>query len=398
MTYYRRVGEVPRKRHSQFRDPSGRLYAEELVGIEGFFNESSLLYHRHTPNALVAAEPVEVPALTEVPVPPAPLLPRRFQTHDLAASGDMVAGRRLVLANRDVRISYVVAREPSPLFRDARGDELVFIEAGSATLESPYGPLPVGQGDYVVLPMGCVHRWLPAPGGELRALVIEAAGHVGIPARYLSPRGQLLETAPYHERDLRGPDELPAAAEGSAEVIVRHRDGVTRHVFAHHPFDVVGWDGCVYPYALSIYDFEPIVKRFHAPPPVLETFCGRGFVVCSFCPRPVDFDPSAVPAPYAHSSVDCDEVMFFMSGAYATRPDVRPGTVTFHPAGFTHGPAPGAAEASIAVRSHEEYAVMLDAFEPLSLGAAAGECADPEYHLGWHRPVQGEGRAQGEGT
>jgi homogentisate 1,2-dioxygenase len=387
MTYYRRVGEVPRKRHSQFRDGTGRLYAEELVGEEGFFNESSLLYHRHTPNALVAVEVADVPALTEGTTAHAPLLPRRMQTHQLATGDDVVTGRRVLLANENLRISYAEARRPSPLFRNARGDELVFVEAGTATLESPYGRLDARQGDYVVVPMGTTHRWVPGPGEGMRALVIEAMGHVRIPDRYLSPRGQMLETAPYHERDLRGPGELIAADDGETEVLVRHRDGVTRHVFAHHPFDVIGWDGCVYPYAFSIYDFEPIVKRFHAPPPVHETFSGPGFVVCSFCPRPVDFDPDAVPAPYAHSAVDCDEVMFFVSGAYSTRPDVVPGTVTFHPAGFVHGPAPGAAEGSIATTEHHEYAVMLDTFAPLALGAGVAEGAVPDYHLGWSRPA-----------
>jgi len=389
MTYYRCVGEVPTKRHSQFRNPAGDLYAEELVGVEGFFNESSLLYHRYTPNALVAAEVVDVPALTAATVAHTPLLPRRLQTHDLKVEpgADSVTGRRLLVANDDVRISYAVPEDPSPLFRNARGDELVFLEAGSAVLDSPYGPLVVRQGDYVVVPMGCVHRWTPTRGEEVRMFIIEAIGHVRPPARYLSPRGQFLETAPYHERDLRGPTELVTVDDEETEVLVRHRDGVTRHVFAHHPFDLVGWDGFVYPYALSIYDFEPLVKRFHAPPPINETFSGPSFVVCSFCPRPVDFDPTSVPAPYAHSALDCDEVMFFVSGAYATRPDVKRGTLTFHPAGFTHGPAPGAAEASTKMKAHEEYAVMIDTFQPLSLGPAAAECAEPEYHLGWSRPM-----------
>jgi homogentisate 1,2-dioxygenase len=388
VSYYRRMGDLPKKRHSQFRDPaSGHLFPEELVGETGFFNDSSLLYHRHSPSALVAAEPVDIPALTAGTTPHWPLLPRRFQTHGLATGNDLVTGRRLLLANDDVRISYAQASVPSPLFRNACGDELVFAETGSATLESVYGRLTVAQGDYVRVPMGCVHRWVPAPEDPVRALVIEARGHVTLPTRYLSPRGQLLETAPYHERDLRGPEELVQGDDGEAAVLVRHRDGVTLHVFAHHPFDVVGWDGCVYPYALSIYDFEPIVKRFHAPPPVHETFSGPHFVVCSFCPRPVDFDPTAIPAPYAHSAVDCDEVMFFVSGAYTTRPDVRPGTMTFHPAGFVHGPASGAAEASLRSSAHEEYAVMLDTFSPLALGDAATECEESEYYLGWSRPA-----------
>ncbi|HEX5587500.1 MAG TPA: homogentisate 1,2-dioxygenase [Acidimicrobiia bacterium] len=390
MTYYRRVGQVPPKRHSQFRDEHGRLYAEELIGEEGFFHDSSLLYHVNTPNVLLEACPVDVPALTSAAVPHSPLLPRRMQLHDLEAPGDPVTGRRTVVANDDVRISYSTGNRPSPLFRDACSDELVFVESGAAVLESVYGALDVGTGDYVVIPKGTVHRWVPGHDLELRLLVIESRGHVRVPNRYLSPRGQLLETAPYHERDFRGPDApLVVDDDGPTDVLVRHRDGVTRHTFRHHPFDVIGWDGCVYPYAFSIYDFEPLVKRFHAPPPVNETFSAPGFVVCSFCPRPVDFDPTAIPAPYAHSAVDCDEVMFFVSGAYTIRPDVRPGTMTFHPAGFAHGPAPGGIEASLQKSVHEEYAVMIDTFAPLSMGDAMEECAEPDYYLGWSRPVPG---------
>lgn len=391
MTYYRRVGEVPKKRHSVFRNPEGRLYPEELIGEEGFFHGSSLLYHRNTPNVLLAVEAADVPALTSPAIPHSPLMPRRMQTHELPVTGgDLVTGRRNLLVNENLRVSYAVADAASPLYRNALGDELIFVEAGTAVLESVYGRMQVGHGDYVVVPAGTVHRWLPSGDEPARFLVIETTGHMRLPNRYLSPRGQLLETAPYHERDFRGPDELVQADDdGPAEVLVRHRDGITKHTFAHHPFDVIGWDGTVYPYAFSIYDFEPIVKRFHAPPPVHETFTGPGFVVCSFCPRPADFDPESIPAPYAHSAVDCDEMMFFVSGAYTTRPDVRPGTMTFHPAGFAHGPAPGALEASILKRQHEEYAVMIDTFSPLQLGVAAAECAEPEYFLGWSRGVPG---------
>ena len=386
MSHYRCVGEVPRKRHSQFRGPDGGLLVEELVGEEGFFAASSLLYHRRSPSALVAADTVEVPALTDRPRPNVPLVPRRLDTHALATGGDAVTDRHLLLANDDVRITYATPDRPSPLLRDALGDQLAFVEAGTATLESVYGVLELGQGDYARIPAGTVHRWVPGEGARL--LFIEAAGHVTIPSRYLSPRGQLLEHAPYSERDFRPPSQpldLDPADDGETEVLVRHRDGVTRHVLAHHPFDVVGWDGCVYPYAFSIHDFEPIVKRFHAPPPVHETFTGGGFVVCSFCPRPADFDPTAVPAPYAHSAVDCDEVMFIVSGTYTARAaaGVGPGSATFHPAGFTHGPQPGGVEASIGKAAHDEYAVMVDTFRPLGLGAAAAECEDPAYHRSW---------------
>jgi homogentisate 1,2-dioxygenase len=383
------VGDVPRKRHSQFRDADGRLYTEELIGEEGFFHGSSLLYHRNLPNLLVAAEVIDVPALTSGTVPNLPLVPRKLQTHELPAGGDPVTARHTILANDDLRVSYVVADRAGPLFRNALGDEIVFVEEGTATLETIYGRIDAAQGDYLVVPMGCVHRMVPT-SGAVRLLVVEAAGHVRLPPRYLSEAGQLLEHAPYSERDFRGPDEPMWVDEGETDVIVRHRDGVTRHTFANHPFDVVGWDGCVYPFAFSIYDFEPIVKRFHAPPSVHETFTGPGFVMCSFCPRPADFDPTSVPAPYAHSAIDCDEMMFFVSDNYTIRAGagVGKGSVTFHPAGFVHGPHPGGVEASIGKERNDEYAVMIDTFRPLSLGADAALCADPDYGSSWVRGVR----------
>ena len=338
MTYYRRVGDVPRKRHSQFRDEMGRLFTEELVGEQGFFYASSLLYHRNLPSVLLAAEPVPVPALESEPVPNLPLVPRKFQTHTLETSGDAVRSRLTIVQNEDLRISYAVANQSSPLFRNALGDEVVFVEDGLARLETIYGVLDVSRGDYVRIPMGAIHRWVPAPDTSVRLLIVEGRGHVTIPNRYLSPRGQLLEHAPYSERDLRAPIEPLIVDEGETEVLVRLRDGVTRHVLARHPFDVIGWDGCVYPMAFSIFDFEPIVKRFHAPPPVHETFAGPNFVICSLCPRPVDYDQNALPAPYAHSANDCDELMFFVAGDYAIRKgvDVGPGTMTStRPASYT---------------------------------------------------------------
>jgi homogentisate 1,2-dioxygenase len=383
MPYYRSVGEVPRKRHSQFRRPDGQLYAEELVGEQGFFYESSLLYHRSSPNIILGAEAVEIPALHPERFPNLPLMPRMFQTAEVDPGGDPVTGRRCILVNDDVCVSYLVVDEPSPLYRNAVGDELVFIQEGSARLESQYGVLAVTTGDYVRVPKSCVHRWMPAE--PTRMLILEGAGRIGLPDRFLSPRGQFLEHAPYSERDFRGPAEPLVVDDEEASILVKHRDGVTAQTFAHHPFDVVGWDGYIYPWAFSIYDYEPVVKRFHAPPAMLETFTGSGWVVCSFTPRPTDFDPTALPAPYAHASVDCDEMMLFVSGDYTIRAGtaVGVGSMTFHPAGWVHGPHPGGAEGSIGKRRHEEYAVMVDTFNPLSLGPAAAQLADPEYHRSW---------------
>jgi homogentisate 1,2-dioxygenase len=389
MPYYRVVGEVPRKRHVQFRRPDGGLYAEELMGEEGFSADSSLLYHRHLPTAILKAE--AVPEGTRgVLSPNVPLSPRHFRTQDLPESGDMVTGRQPLAGNSDVRMSYVATRQASGLYRDSMGDECVYLASGRARFESTYGALEVGEGDYVVVPTGTVHRWIP--DGRIAALVIEAAGHIRPPKRYLSKYGQFLEHAPYCERDLRAPDE-PLLAEGEeVPVLVRTRGGLTRLVYRDHPFDVVGWDGCLYPYAFNIADFEPIVKRTHAPPPVHQTFEGPGFVICSFCPRPLDFHPEAVPVPYNHHNVDSDEFMFYVGGDYTARrgSGIDVGSISLHPAGFTHGPQPGAVEASIdALRrgsaTTDEVAVMVDTFRPLDLGQAASACEDPAYAWSWAR-------------
>ena len=273
MPHYRQLGEVPRKRHTQFRRPDGGLFTEELAGAEGFSSDSSLLYHREPPTAVVDVEAVEVEP--EDVTANHPLTPRHLKAHDLKVGGDVVTGRHLLLANEDVRISYVAAVADSPLTRNAVGDELVFVESGTGELQSSFGRLRVGPGDYVVVPTSTVHRWV-VDGPELRVLVLESRGHVGPPEKYLSRRGQFLEHAPYCERDLRAPDELLDVDGGDVEVLVRTRAGVTRYVHLTHPFDVVGWDGCLYPYALNIADFEPIVGRIHQPPPVHQTFAGPG--------------------------------------------------------------------------------------------------------------------------
>jgi homogentisate 1,2-dioxygenase len=395
MPYYRVAGEIPRKRHVRFRRPEGGLYAEELMGEEGFVSDSSLLYHVHPPTAIVKSEGLDdaaAPALT----PNHPLLPRHFRTQDLPSGGDLVTGRQLLLANDDIRISFAAADGPSELYRNSTGDEAVYLRQGSATFESAYGSMAVGDGDYVIIPRGTIHRWVPNGAGPVHALVIEAFGHIRPPRRYLSANGQFLEHAPYCERDLRGPDG-PLLAEGEdVPVIVRNRAGLTRLTYAFHPFDVVGWDGYLYPYALNIADFEPIVKRTHAPPPVHQTFEGPGFVICSFCPRPLDFDPEAVPIPYNHHNVDSDEMMFYVAGDYGARrgSGVGLGSITLHPSGFTHGPQPGAVEAAVrglaeGKTTTDETAVMIDTLRPLNLAPAGRRAEDPEYAWTWARGARG---------
>ena len=384
MPYYRAVGEVPKKRHTQFRRPDGGLYAEELMGSKGFSGESSLLYHRHPPTALVAVEAWERPE--QALVANHPLKPRHFKAHKLDAGPvDVVNGRQLLLGNDDLHVSYVVAEQPSPLYRNAVGDECVYIESGRAVVETMFGSLAVAAGDYVILPTSTTQRWIP--DGVVRALVLEASGHVGPPSRYLSAAGQFLEMAPYCERDLRCPSVLPSEPldRGETEVFVHHAGGATRCVFSHHPFDVVGWDGCLYPYAINVADFEPRVGRVHLPPPVHQTFEGPGFVVCSFCPRPFDFDPAAVPVPYNHANVDSDEVLFYVGGDFMSRrgAGIEVGSLTLHPAGLVHGPQPGSVEASLGRAATEEWAVMVDTFRPLGLGPAALVAEDSGYAWTW---------------
>ena len=395
MPFYRQLGEVPRKRHTQFRQPDGSLYAEELMGVEGFSSDASLLYHRNLPTAIVSSEIFQAPSWTRQSNHP--LKPRHFKTHKLDAAADPVLGRQHLLANADVRMSYVAADRPSPLYRNAIGDECVYVESGAAVLETVFGALRVGTGDYVVIPTSTTHRWVP--DGELRLLVVEASGHIGPPRRYLSKKGQFLEHSPYCERDLRGPVEPLQAGGVDVEVLVQHRgqgsaSAWTRYVYAHHPFDVVGWDGCLYPYVFSISDFEPITGRLHQPPPVHQTFEGPNFVICSFVPRLFDYHPEGIPAPYNHANVDSDEVIFYTGGDFMSRKGagIEQGSISLHPSGFTHGPQPGSVEASLGKERTDELAVMVDTFRPLDLLEPALACEDASYAWTWAgRSISGGG-------
>ena len=391
MAHYRRVGDVPAKRHTQFRDANGDLLREELMGEEGFSSDSSLLYHRGIPSAMVDARIWELPDLGTTPNHP--LLPRHLRLPELFGAGDgidVVTGRRLVLGNGDVRISYVLATEPSPLYRNAIGDECVFVEAGSGSVQTVFGELPVETGDFVMIPRATVHRWLP--DGPLRAYLIEANSHIGPPRKYLSRYGQLLEHSPYCERDLHGP-AAPLLVDDPIDTAVytKHRgngpSGIVGSVVVgpHHPFDVVGWDGCLYPYTFNVRDFEPITGRVHQPPPVHQVFEGSNFVICAFVPRKVDYHPLAIPVPYYHSNVDSDEIMFYVAGDYEARKGsgIGPGSVSVHPGGHSHGPQRGAVEASLGKDYFDELAVMVDTFRPLELGEGGRACDDGAYAWTW---------------
>jgi homogentisate 1,2-dioxygenase len=383
LPHYQQLGDVPHKRHTQFRQPDGSLYAEELMGEEGFNFDSSLLYHTHSPTAIVAIEPME--RESQELEPNHPLQPRHFRTHSLKGGGDMVSGRHLMMANEDCRISYVAAGQTSDLTKNAMGDEMVYVESGTGTLESVFGTVSFKQGDYVVVPASTIHRWVVDDGVNVRALVLETRAHVGPPRRYLSRNGQFLEHAPYCERDLHAPGDLLRSDERMVDVFVRHRDGTTKYTYQNHPFDVVGWDGYLYPYTFSIYDFEPITGRIHQPPPVHQTFEAPNLVVCSFVPRLFDYHPDAVPAPYNHSNVDSDEVLFYVEGDFMSRKGsgIEPGSVSLHPGGHTHGPQPGSVEASLGKAGTEEIAVMIDTFRPLDLGPGARDAEDDDYAWTW---------------
>ncbi|KRF37091.1 homogentisate 1,2-dioxygenase [Nocardioides sp. Soil805] len=391
MTHYRSAGTIPPKRHTQHRDADGRLYFEELMGEEGFSSDSSLLYHRGVPSALVDSTVWELSDQSRTPNHP--LKARHLRLHDLETGACPVEGRRLVLGNNDVRIAYVLTgTEPSPLYRNAIGDECVYVEHGSGTVETVFGVVAYRTGDYVVVPRATTHRWVPAEPSRLYA--IEANSHIHPPKRYLSRFGQLLEHAPYCERDLHGPVDLDALVEGSrdevdVDVLVKHRTSAgivgTRMTYATHPFDVVGWDGCLYPYTFNIDDFMPITGKVHQPPPVHQVFEGWNFVICNFLPRKVDYHELAVPVPYYHSNVDSDEVMFYVGGDYEARKGsgINLGSISLHPGGYAHGPQPSAIEASLGADYFEESAVMVDTFAPLDLGEGGRAVEDPAYAWTW---------------
>jgi len=399
MPFYRSVGSVPPKRHTQHRDPEGRLYFEELMGEEGFSSDSSLLYHRGVPSGIVDSQVWELPDQSRTPNHP--LKPRHLRLHSLfpePGEGEgacPVEGRRLVLGNNDVRINYVVTgTDPSPYHRNAIGDECVYVEAGSGVVETVFGVVPYRTQDYVLIPRATTHRWVPTEPSRLYA--IEANSHIAPPKRYLSRFGQLLEHAPYCERDLHGPAETFQVDGTDVEVLVKHRVGGqvvgTRMTYDTHPFDVVGWDGCLYPYTFNLEDYMPITGKIHQPPPVHQVFEGWNFVICNFLPRKVDYHPLSIPVPYYHSNVDSDEIMFYVGGDYEARKGsgINLGSISVHPGGYAHGPQPSAIEASLGAERFDETAVMIDTFQPLDLGEGGVAAEDPSYAWSWAGRHSGE--------
>lgn len=383
MPYYHRLGMIPKKRHIQFRKPDGGLYYEEVFGTEGFSGIQSILYHLHMPPAARSYKVLEEISAEAEPGDQ-PQHHRHFRTSSLQGGGDPVGGRIPLLFNEDVRIC--LARPTAPMtyfYRNAEGDELIFVHEGTGILESVFGELPFGPGDYLVIPAGTTYRFTLGEGEHLH-YVLEAKGPIAPPARYRNAFGQFVEDAPYCERDIRVPNRLITKDEkGDFEIRIRKNGRILCAVTPYHPFDVVGWDGCVYPWAFHIEDFEPRVGMIHLPPPVHQTFQGPNFVVCSFVPRLYDFHPEAVPAPYYHSNIDCDEVLYYVRGEFMSRKGIESGSITLHPRGLIHGPQPGRMEASIGQRETNELAVMVDTFRPLQVSRFAAECEDRSYPFSW---------------
>jgi homogentisate 1,2-dioxygenase len=380
MPFYQRVGEVPRKRHTQFRD-NGRLLTEEVMGLEGFSGNESILYHLTSPCRVT--EVADFEAIKRDEWVPDGHQHRHLRTMGLEPDGDAVTGRRLLMWNDDVEISLCRPDgEMDYFFRNGEGDEVIFVHEGKGTLETIFGGVPYTDGDYIVVPRGTTYRFRPA--GEQRYLFFESPGLIEIPRRYRNDYGQLLEHAPFYHRDIHPPTELHTHRDtGEFRVKVRVRDGHQTYVLDYHPFDVVGWDGYVYPWTFNINDFEPITGRIHMPPPSHQTFEGRNFVICSFCPRKLDFDPLAIPIPYHHSNLNSEEMIYYVSGNFSSRRGIDVGSVTLHPSGIPHGPHPGLAEKSIGQTETHELAVMCDTFHPLRLTKLAKELDDGEYAYSW---------------
>jgi homogentisate 1,2-dioxygenase len=387
MPIYHSLGHVPQKRHVVYRRPDGGLYTEELIGNKGFTGPSSLVYHIQQPTQVLRVEPfktIEWLADGEVA-----FRNRHFRTGQLPPRPSFAADRIPLLFNSDVAMSFVEPQVDEPdFYRNAQGDEIIYVSDGAGVLESPLGDLVFRTGDYLVIPRGVLVR-LRFTDRPARCLIIESQGYIRTPQRYRNEHGQLTENAPFSERDIRRPAQLQTHDKrGEFTVVVKKDNRLTKVIVDHHPFDVVGWDGYYYPWAFNIHDFEPRVGRVHLPPPVHQTFEGDGFVMCSFCPRPFDFDPQAVPVPYNHSNVMSDEVLYYASAEFMSRKGIEYGSVTLHPDGVPHGPHPGRTEASLGQTRTDELAVMLDTFRPLKVATAALPIEDRGYYRSWTEAVR----------
>jgi homogentisate 1,2-dioxygenase len=380
---YAARGDVPAKRHAQFR-VDGRLLVEEVMGYEGFSGNETILYHLHSPCRIDAVgdfRPLARPEWT-----PDTHVHRLADANPVPAGGDPLSGRRPLMFNADLEVSVCKPRTPlAGFYRNGEGDEVIYVHRGRGMLRTVFGRVPFRERDYVVIPRGTTHTWELPEDEEQFWLCFHTPGEIETPNRYRNRYGQLLESAPFCQRDVHAPAELETFDEaGEHEVLVRVRGGLQRYLLDRHPFDVVGWDGYVWPYTFNADDFEPRAGRFHLPPPTHQTFQGPNFVICTFAPRMLDWDPEAVPLPYHHSNIQSEEVMFYAAGDYSARRGVEIGCLTLHPSGLPHGPQPGAVERALGATRTDELAIMWDTFRPLRLTDLWREHDRPEYALSWN--------------
>ncbi|MBL7751050.1 MAG: homogentisate 1,2-dioxygenase [Chitinophagaceae bacterium] len=383
MPHYYKLGNIPHKRHTQFRKPDGSLYSEQLFSTEGFSDDYSLLYHCHPPTQIIRTEPQQdvSPQVAEEKM----LQHRCFEGFHVKPQDDFLQSRVPVLVNSDCHIVLAAPRKSMTdyFYKNTDGDEMIFVHEGSGKVTSQYGELPFSYGDYIVIPRGTIYQ-IHFNDANNRLFIVESFTPLRYPKRYMSKYGQLMEHAPYCERDIRPPQDLKTYDEKGDFLIRAKKKGIMYGLhYGTHPFDVIGWDGCCYPYIFSIHDFEPITGRVHQPPPVHQTFETNAFVVCSFVPRLYDYHPDAIPAPYNHSNIDSDEVLYYVDGDFMSRKNVTRGMITLHPAGIPHGPHPGAVEKSIGARETKELAVMVDTFRPLMLTKQALEIENEGYVMSW---------------
>jgi homogentisate 1,2-dioxygenase len=383
MPIYHQLGKIPHKRHTVFKSEKGEHYYEQLFGTEGFSGMSSLLYHVHRPTQvrdILKTYSVKPKVSIENNIQSF-----RFKGFQVPPEEDFLASRKVVMTNSDCNISLASPQKSMTdyFFKNTDADEMIFIHEGSGVLKTLLGNIEFGYGDYLLIPRGMIYQ-MHFNDENNRLFIVEGYHPMYTPKRYRNNFGQLLEHSPFCERDIRRPQELEVHDEkGDFLMKIKKRDEVHELVYARHPFDVVGWDGYNYPYAFSIHDFEPITGRVHQPPPVHQTFESAGFVVCSFCPRLYDYHPEAIPAPYNHSNIDSDEVLYYVDGDFMSRNDIEKGHISLHPAGIPHGPHPGAMERSLGKKETEELAVMVDTFKPLMITDEAIKIADQKYYKSW---------------
>jgi homogentisate 1,2-dioxygenase len=381
--HYYSLGQIPPKRHTQFRKSDGSLYQEQLFSTEGFSDLYSLIYHSNPPTQIVqVGDPISV---APKKIHDKQLKHRCLKGFQLTPEKDYLSSRKPVLVNNDCYISLAapISGTGEIFFKNADADEVIFIHKGTGVLKTMYGQIPFEYGDYLVIPRGTIYQ-IDFDGKDNRLLIIESTSPILTPKRYRNQFGQLAEHSPFCERDIRKPQDLETIdRQGEFQLHIKKQDCIYPYVYLNHPFDVIGWDGYLYPYAFSIHNFEPITGRVHQPPPVHQTFETRGFVICSFVPRLFDYHPLSIPAPYHHSNIDSDEVLYYVDGDFMSRKNVEQGMITLHPGGIPHGPHPGTIEKSIGQKETKELAVMVDTFRPLLMTEYAAGIEDPDYYKSW---------------